>query len=166
MMVTKFQQFLMATNEASDNSTDDMKKFIPEYEPNAERDDAANAEILKSRMAEFNAEKGARVGDFLLLPNGKYDRFTHAWDDHIQTGGYGNGSYYFGGKWVSYSGGLDPGVKYKDIEQTEATKDGAVWFFSKNHARAFNAVYYHIPFRVFKLREGADTKGLWTLDKH
>ena len=74
-----------------------------------------NANILRSRLAAFNARTGPRVGDWLALapPDPRcptYTRFTHDWGDHIQTGGQ-DGSYYFSSTGhLSYSGGLDPGI--------------------------------------------------------
>lgn len=124
-----------------------------------------NEEILKTREAEYNKRKGPRVGDYLLMPYGLYTRFTHKWDETIQTGG-GSGSYYLGGSYISYSGGLDSGVKLSDIEDTGETKPGHVWFFDQGISGANRGVDFMIDFRVFKLKEGADLSGLPQIKRH
>lgn len=123
-----------------------------------------NEQILATRETEFNKIQGARVGDFLLMPNGEYTRFTHKWDDHIQTGGGGR-SFYLGHGYIDYSGGLDPGVKLADIEQTNETKAGFIWFFSNDIWKAHNGVNFKINFRVFKLKPDADLSGLYNYQK-
>lgn len=125
-----------------------------------------NNEILKERESAFNLKKGARVGDYLLLPHGEYTRFTHLWEDSIQTGGSSGGQYYFGTGYLSYSGGLDSGVKLKDIEQTEEIKKGWIWFFDRNISGAGRGVNFEIDFKVFKLKEGADLSGLPQIEYH
>jgi hypothetical protein len=101
---------------------------------------------------DFDQRPGARVGDYLLTPDGTVTRFTHAWKDSIQTGGSEGGSYYIGqGGYLSYSGGLDPGVPTKFLRETPAFKDGWTWMFSGNHSGAHRGVYYRAPMRVFDL---------------
>lgn len=120
-----------------------------------------NETILLQRQSEFNKVEGPRVGDFLKMPYGLYTRFTHAWDDSIQTGGSASGGgFYLGNGYTSYSGGLNSGVDYTDIKQTEEVKDGCVWFFDDGIMGANRGVYFNISFRVFELKEGANTKGL------
>jgi hypothetical protein len=124
------------------------------------------------RLQEWEHTPGPRVGDFLKLwtkptpcPawHHEFTRFTHDWGDHIQTGGNGEGfggSYYWGGNYCSYSGGLDSGCAKSDLIYTGEIRQGGVWFFSDNHARAHNGVDVTIPCRVFTLRPGADTHGI------
>lgn len=117
-----------------------------------------NLQILNERTSLFNSRKGARVGDYLKMPYGLYTRFTHEWECHIQTGG-GSGSFFLG-EYISYSGSLDSGVKKADIQLTNETRKGQIWFFDKNISGANRGVYYEIDFRVFELKEGANTNGL------
>jgi len=119
-----------------------------------------NEQIFNDRVEALNKITTPRVGDFLKLPYGLYTRFTHEWDDSIQTGGSEHGSYYLGDGYCSYSGGLDSGVKFKDIQPTSETKEGKVWFFDKNMSGADRGVDFKIPFRVYELKEGADLSGL------
>lgn len=123
-----------------------------------------NAEILAEREAEYNSIAGPRVGDFLRKPDGTYDRFTYEWpnSDKMQAGGSAmHWGYYLGGSYISYSGSLNAGVKISDLLQTDEKKDGLVWFFHDNWATANNGVSYPMAFRVFTLKEDADTSGLW-----
>jgi len=111
--------------------------------------DPLNLRILEERMQAYNTIIGPRVGDFVILPDGKYDRFTYVWPDGIQTGG-ANGSFYLGQSFMSYSGGLDPAMNFSDIRQVNGeSRMGSVWFFHHNHYCAHNAVEYKVPFRVF-----------------
>lgn len=119
----------------------------------------SNEEILQERTEQYNKKPGARVGDFLKLPYGLITRFTHEWEDSIQTGGTKNGSYYLGGGYLSYSGGLDSGAKKIDLVATEETREGSIWFFKNNDSRAHNGIEFMIQQRVFELREGADLSG-------
>ena len=138
---------------------------IPEKKPTVYKA-LINEEILKDRTDAFNSHSGARVGDYLKLPDGQYTRFTHLWEDSIQTGGTEGGSYYLGNSGnLSYSGGLDPGVKLSDIEETTERKKGSIWFFDKDISGAGRGVYNLILCKVFKLKENADISGLRELKR-
>lgn len=125
-----------------------------------------NTEILNERQAKFNKIQGPRVGDYLYIPSNdkrvpEYTRFTHDWTDSIQTGGIG-GSFYLGGSGsLSYSGGLDSGVKVADLILTDATKEGSIWFFDEGVVGAGRGKTFSIPMRVYTLKGGADLKGLY-----
>lgn len=124
-----------------------------------------NTEILSERTVVFNRISGPRVGDYLYIPSidkrvPEYTRFTHDWTDSIQTGGIG-GSFYMGESGaLSYSGGLDPGVKVADLILTDATKDGSVWFFDEDRPGGGRGKTFNIPMRVYTLKEGANIDGL------
>jgi hypothetical protein len=128
-----------------------------------------NQEALARRLAEFNARTGPRVGDYIRLPDlhpklGKWTRFTHHHGDLVQTGGGVHSSYYLGHGYLSYSGGLDRGVKPDTLLPTAETKDGSVWFFDGEQAGAGRGVDFMAPMRVFTLREGADIRGISELE--
>lgn len=123
-----------------------------------------NDELLQIKLAKFNARQGPRTGDFLRLPEihpklGRYTRLTHDWGDTQQTGGMG-GSYYLGNGWLSYSGGLDPGIKTADITPQIDEKPGSLWFFDKDISGAGRGVNYTAPMRVFGIRDGANLDGI------
>lgn len=127
--------------------------------------EATNQEILKARLEAFNKKTGPRVGDFLRIGD-FYTRFTHNHGETIQTGGHESSSYYLGNGYASYSGGLDPGVKTSDLILTQEEKEGSVWFFSNDWAKADNGVYFKIPFRVYTIKEGANLSGLYGYESH
>lgn len=122
-----------------------------------------NRLILEKRVKAYNRLPGPRVGDYLKV-NGKYTRFTHKWDDHIQTGGHIGGGYYLGDGYLSYSGGLDPGIKLNQIRLTKERKDGHFWFFNCDFMYGNNGLTYIMPFRVYTCIQGStDTAGLYDI---
>ena len=134
-----------------------------------------NEQILAARIAARDRIPGPRVGDFLRLPRiddrqPEFTRLTHLWsfgdpDDNAQTGGGKNGSYYLAeGGGLSYSGGLDPGVKIADLLPTPDTMEGRIWFFDRDYAGAGRGMNFMIPCRIFDLRPGAETRGLHDLN--
>lgn len=116
-----------------------------------ERDQA----ILAERVAEIDRREGPRVGDFVRYADGVEHRVSHVWgdeaDDTIQTS-YG-GSFYLGHGYVSFSGGLEPGVKRETLTLTGERKDGRVWFFHHDYATAHNGVDARMAFRVYETSE-------------
>ena len=127
-------------------------------------------EIFSSRLAKRDLIAGARVGDYLRLPrvhrhHAEFTRFTHDLGDTLQTGGHAGSSNYLceSGR-VSYSGGLDPGVKRADLVDTGDTRPGLVWVFQDGIPGAGRGVDREAPMRVFHLRFGADISGLHELE--
>jgi hypothetical protein len=117
--------------------------------------DERDAAILAANIAAWDAIEGPRVGDWCRMPDGEMRRFTHAWDDGLQTthnriGGLG--SFYFGCGYMSYSGCLDDVVKHERIFPTDEIKPAAGWFFHHNQAGAHKGVYCNMPCRVFEVR--------------
>jgi len=124
-----------------------------------------NEQILAEKVTAYNQIEGPRVGDFLKLPYGIYTRFTYDWGESLQTGG-GSNSFYFGNGYMSYSGGLDKGVKRDDIRQTEETREGFIWFFDRGISGAGRGVDFKIAFRVFEPIEGADLSGCPQIERY
>jgi hypothetical protein len=48
---------------------------------------------------------------------------------------------------------LNPGMDRGLFEPTQEKRAGAVWFFSQNHATAYNGYHTEARFRVWKLKE-------------
>jgi hypothetical protein len=135
--------------------------------------DARDAEILAKKVAEWNNVSGPRVGDYVILTNGIYDRFTYDMGEGIQVGGGvnheysrdyktrhwkehkdgGYGFYLSHGGCVSYSGSLDRSVPKSHLELTGETRDGGFWFFHHDRAEAHNGVCFTVPCRVWRLHE-------------
>lgn len=95
------------------------------------------------------------VGEWLLRLDGTYTRFTYIWDEGAQVGGEHGSFHFFESGRCSYSGSLDPVVKFEKMkliktgEKLLRFKDGSVWHFDRNHRTAHNGVYYVVPFRIF-----------------
>ena len=122
---------------------------------------AKQDKILADRMAEYDAILGARVGDWIREPDGRMSRATHEWNQNgemseiIQHGGGEHGQYYLGKGYLSYSGGLDTGIKKNQLKQTDEMKLGKVWFFKDDYHTAGNGIEYVVDFRVYEVLPGA-----------
>lgn len=129
-----------------------------------------NQSILQDRLALFNQRQGPRVGDYLALnpPDPRcpsFTRFTHDWGDHIQTGGARGGQYYLSeGGYLSYSGGLDPGIAVSDLVPAQDTMIGSFWFFDEGISGAHRGVTFESPMRVYAHRADARLDGVHELD--
>lgn len=112
-----------------------------------------NLKLIYARIDAFESNPSVpKVGEWIEGYDGKRTRFTHAWDDGIQTGG-GMGSFYLNvGGSASYSGGLDSSVPYDLIEVTDERQDGQFWIFNHGHSGAHRGVYYNHPCRVWKVK--------------
>lgn len=109
--------------------------------------DNVDAEIVAANIAAWNEIKGPRVGDFIRMRDGRLQRFSHAWDDGIQTSD--GGSFYFFGIGVSFSGGLNPSIPYETIVQSEGPHQGRFWMFHHGHSQAHNGVSFTMPCRFY-----------------
>lgn len=118
--------------------------------------DERDKTIRDDRVAKFVARTGPRVGDWVIMPDGTEQRFTHAWPDGLQTTcapRFGLGSFYFDRQgFMDYSGALDPVVKFDKIRDTGKIKDGAVWFFHHDQSGAGRGVNAWVPCRVYEVR--------------
>ncbi len=116
-------------------------------------DHIVNLDIFKKREKAYNKIEGIRVGDYVRLNTGKLTRVTHIWDldeKLIQTGGGEYGQFYIGYGYISYSGGLDPGIDESEFKLTEEQKEGQVWFFKDDHWGAGRGIDYMMKFRIFE----------------
>jgi hypothetical protein len=112
--------------------------------------DTKNQTILEAREAAFNARPGARVGDFVIMPNGKLHRFTHDWGDVIQTWRATEGSFYLADGYASYSGSLESSIPKSGLTLTDETRLGRFWFFNHDDPAANNGIDVQIQCRVFR----------------
>ncbi len=113
-----------------------------------------NEMILADRAEKLNKKEGVRVGDFLKLSNGMYLRFSHDWDDSIQTSKEsGDSSFYLSNTGCSFSGGLYPSIDKSMIKETHEVKNGRIWFFKNDYATAHNSISFEISFRVYELND-------------
>jgi len=129
--------------------------------------DARDQEILAQRVAILaGRHEDPIVGDFVRMLDGTLRRFTHRWSEGLQTtvptlreGAEPGGSFYLGHGYVSYSGSLDSTVPLTQLELTNETRPGWVWFFHHDHHTAFfhhdhhtahNGVDVPVEFRVYR----------------
>lgn len=125
------------------------------YEDLMRKKEERQQQILAERMKKYNEIPGVRVGDWIEEPDGRMTRATYDWSDTIQNGGGEYGQFYLGDGYISYSGGLGPGVHKDKLVNTGKVKNGKVWFFKNDHWFAGNGIDFIVPFRVFKLVKGA-----------
>ena len=121
--------------------------------------DEIDARILTEREAEYNLVRGPRVGDFLRVTADTFLRFTHDWDDSIQTTVmpkhpcYGDASFYLSRDgYVSFSGSLDVAIDKTKLRDTGEKLDGSFWFFHHNQPAASNGVYFKMQCRVYEVK--------------
>jgi hypothetical protein len=106
--------------------------------------------ILHQRALAYDKIPGPRIGDWVRWAGGSYARFCHDWGDQLQTtDGPNGGSFYLGDGYISYSGGLDPGILKSTLHQTGELKLGSVWFFHHDSAGGGRGVHAQMDFRVF-----------------
>jgi len=143
------EEFL--TLNANTQSYYDFHRWRPEEKGDWKQDERAikaaeiDLKIFNERLDNFESYTTPIEGQWIKGYDGKMTRFTHAWDDGIQTGG-GQGSFYLcsNGK-ASYSGGLDSSVPYDLLEKTEERVKGQFWIFHKECSGAHRGVYYSHP---------------------
>ena len=99
-------------------------------------------------------------GDALILPTGETVYFCHTWDKSAQTTPAGSFCTLGGG--MSYSGGLDSGVKLDDIYLTDEEAVLTCWFPHRGYLQAHSAIYAKIRTKVWRCKEGADLSGVQT----
>lgn len=118
---------------------------------------AKQVKILNDRMKVYNEIPGARVGDWIREKSGRMTRATYDWnregqtDDIIQHSGSEYGQFYLGDGYLSYSGGLDTGIRKNQLRDTGKMKNGEVWFFKDDWHTGGNGIDFMVPFRVFEV---------------
>jgi len=111
-----------------------------------ERDQA----IAVERLNRLDAELKPRVGDFVIMPDGSYERFSYDWGTGLQT--CISGSFYLGYGYVSMSGSLNGLIPNSKIAITDEKKPGDFWFFHHDCAEAHRAVGVRALCRVYRVR--------------
>jgi hypothetical protein len=123
--------------------------------------DPRDLAILAERVALMEEARAAdplpMVGDFVRYADGTERRVSHVWgayEEHpasVQTSD--GGSFYLGNGYASMSGSLYSGAPADSFTLTEDKKDGAVWIFHHNMARAGGGRPALIPFRIYTAEE-------------
>lgn len=115
-----------------------------------------DSEILKARSVAFLARREVKAGDYIRFADGTLRRVSHVWTgendqpESIQTDcpEFGS-SFYLGDGWMSFSGGLHPGVPASTLTRTQELISGKCWFFHNDFAYRDNGVYISIPCPVW-----------------
>ena len=99
------------------------------------------------------------VGDCLFLPDGQVVYFCSIYDSKAQT--CGGGSFHLTPSgYLSYSGGLDSGTSFSDIELTNKAYVLRIWFCHRGYLCGGCGIYAHIQCRVWKTKVGANLFGI------
>ena len=121
------------------------------YATHMVRPDTIDAEIATRRLQAWNAIKEPRLGDYLIV-DGKYHRMSHIWETTIQHSE--SWSFYIGENGcISFSGGLNTGIKKEKIVPTDEMKDGDFWFFHNDWMKKDNGVGITAKCRVYRAIE-------------
>lgn len=134
---------------------DDLDRFAlrnnPVYEMQGDysRDDFNR---IFNRMKQRKGKVGARVGDFLRMPDGSYLRFAHDWGNCLQlTASETSGSFFLGRGYMNHSGSLQPPVERCKLRLTDEVRPGLVWAFSRDLQRYATKVEAMVEFRVYEV---------------
>ncbi|MFB6274324.1 MAG: hypothetical protein ABEL51_15680 [Salinibacter sp.] len=113
--------------------------------------DETDYDILVRRYKRFKTLPGARTGDWLIMPSGRFQRVAHHWGDSVQPTD-GDGSFHLQkGGTISHSGGLQLPIPIEQLVDTGRLKPAKVWFFHHDMWRARNGVTTTIPCRIFQV---------------
>jgi len=115
--------------------------------------------LIKDRVKNYHNRQGFKVGEFIYLPDGQKVIISHIWEDTVQTSGGGSMHLNSGGG-ISFSGGLDSGIKKTDLILTKEFDSGQIWIFHEGLSGGNRGVHYKMPFRVYKTKKGADLTGI------
>lgn len=106
--------------------------------------------FLKSWNSHFhNSPDFPRVGDFIIMPDGSYERAAYVWEDGIQT--CISGSFALGNGYATMSGSLNPSIPKDRIVNTGEKKEGTFWTFHRDMWHADNGIGIKCACRVFRV---------------
>lgn len=124
--------------------------LIGASEDNAHLDNR-NQKIAQDIKCARDGHHGApEVGDFVIMPDGRYERCADGCRFSMQTTEQGSFFVHADGT-ASMSGTLKRGRLLEYYQPTDETKMGRFWFFSHNQAGAGRGVDVFFPCRVWRL---------------
>ena len=114
--------------------------------------DAKDTEILNRRAKLHQFDTEPRVGDYIQMLDRSMRRFTHYHCNGMQTtcNDSLNFSFYLGDGYTSFSGTLDPIIKFRNIKSTQETCMAKFWFFHHDLARAHNGIDGWFKVKIWK----------------
>jgi hypothetical protein len=110
--------------------------------------DDRDYEIAGNRLAAWDERTGPRVGDFVIMPDGTTERFSHDWGEDIQT--CFHGSFHLGDGYASMSGSLNAAIPKDKIIDTGFKAPGRFWFFHHDYWTAHHGVGLVADCRVYQ----------------
>lgn len=110
--------------------------------------DDVDQQILKQRIAIRDRIIRPRVGDYVRFPSGELERFSHDWDDGLQTSPSGSFFLCPNGQ-ASFSGGLNPIMRADKLNLSGLALPGSFWFFHHDWPGAGRGVHFKILCRVY-----------------
>jgi hypothetical protein len=124
-------------------------KLIETFQTNCgNTPDDRDKKIAENRLKAFDNDPLPRVGDYVIMKDGSYQRFSYAWYDYIQT--CNSGSFYLGNGYASMSGSLNPGIAYENLKITLDQKEGYFWIFHHDYHMAHNGIGVKVLCRVYQ----------------
>ena len=114
------------------------------------RPDERDIGLSRARIAAYNEISGPRVGDFVIMPDGSYERFCYQWPEGMQTCNYGSFHLSSSGN-VSMSGSCNPMISMDKLQLTDEIKEGVFWMFHHDFMTAHNSIGLKIDCRVFRV---------------
>ena len=105
---------------------------------------------VTKKLILFNRSPDPRVGDYVIVPDGTYERFSY-FHEGIGLQTTTGGSFFLGDGAASYSGGLKSVISLKNLERTRERKPGIFWAFHHNDMRAHNGIGIEAVCRVYKV---------------
>lgn len=112
--------------------------------------DFIDRNLASSRIAKRDNISGLRVGDYLYI-DGEYCRV--AYNGHCVQVENDEGSYYLGNDGVvSFSGGLEPRIEFKELVLLPETRPGIFWIEHHGILACDCSVYIETACRVFEVK--------------
>jgi hypothetical protein len=133
-----------------------MSEFIPTtlFQMHGPKPDEYDHGMIDTLLRGWNSHfdhspDHPRVGDYIIMPDGSYERAAYVWEDGVQT--CTSGSFAFSQCGASMSGSLNPSIPMEKLVNTGEKKAGNFWVFHHDFWMADNAVGFSCACRVFKV---------------
>lgn len=115
------------------------------------RPDERDISLFRARVGAFNSFVGPRCGDFVIMPDGTYERFCHEWEgEGMQTCHYGSFHLSSSG-YASMSGSCNPMIAMDKLQLTDEIKEGVFWMFHHDYMTSHNSIGLKIDCRVYRV---------------
>jgi hypothetical protein len=126
--------------------------------------DAKNYAIVEKRLQRRASLASPVVGDFVQMLDGSLERFSHDWNDSIQTtdGKFGSSFYLLDNGDASFSGGLNSAIMKNRIVDTLEAEHASFWIFKDDISGAHRGLYFFMPVKVWKYCESVEAAQLYS----